>query len=491
MSANPQPKFIRDLGSRSASDIINVVLNLAIIALVARSLAQGDFGIYTQIITVTSLLIPVFILRMNTACVRFFPTLGGDRQIQARQFTSVMILVVLVSLAGVAALIIVPETSSRLFFGDPKSVGLIGLLAAYVILRCLVTMLTDYFRAENRAALASWFNTLRFVLVLTAIAAAVAGGSGLEAILLAQLGGESVMLVLLLFRVSQSRGLVLSSPAPATDIQPYLHYCLPLVPYSLFLGINQFSDRFFITHLVGVDATGVYAFSYNLIAAAFLLNASISYVIYPHLCRLWEQGDMGGVRAQLELGQRLFLIVAIPATCGLGVVHRDLVSMVAGPGFEITVITVVSIAVGQLLLGLCSLFGFVIDLSRKTTLYLKVLFATASVNLLLNGLLVPDLGIIGAAVATALTYLLQLVLMWRVTWHLVDFPLQVDFRFAGLSMVAAGVMVICLVWIESPGNPLGLLLTVLGGVLVYSILALVLLREPIRSAVDQLATRNQ
>jgi O-antigen/teichoic acid export membrane protein len=475
-------RLARDLLLRGCSDVFNAAVNLLVIALVARQLNAGGYGIYTQVITTASLLLPVLLLRLNTACVRFFPALADNSHARGEQFTTVLVIVLLTALGAAVLINLLPDTTGLLIFGEAVPAQLVLLLGCYLLLRCLVSLCIDYFRALNQPALASGWNSLRFLLVLIAVGYAIFKDSAVQGILLAQLGAESLTLLLLLRHLFTASALQLPFQWQGRAIRPWLIYSLPLVPYSFFLAVNQFADRYFITHMVSLDAAGVYSFSYNLVAASFLLNASISYVIYPHLCRLWESGDMPAVEAQLLLAQRLFVWLAVPIAIGFCLVYAPVVTLMTGAEFVIGMGAVLAIVAGQFLLGLCSIFGYLIDLTKRTTVYVRILFATASLNLILNALLVPSQGIAGAALATALTYALQLLLMRWATRGMVSFKPRLDVVFMGLC-ACGGLLMLFGLQLLPPMQGIGdILLLVAAGALLYCLFSSLVLRNYLSAA---------
>jgi len=439
-AAGSSSKLVSEILFRGSSDVLNALIALTIIALVARQLSAAHYGIYTQIMTTASLLMPLLTLRLNTACVRFFPSIASDVDVRRQHFTTATLVIISLSLIAFALLTLTPNWSARVIFGTAVNLKIIVLLGAYLALRSVVTLFTDYFRAMNRSTLASIYNSARFVLTLAALVAALLADCALDGILIAYLCAETTMMLVLGSHLVGERSLGFVREWNLVALRPYLAYSLPLLPYSMFLTVNQFADRYFITHLIGLEATGVYGFSYGLIMSAFLLNASISYVIYPHLTRLWEDGDMQGVQARLESGQRLFVFVAVPVAFGFCTIYPALVTAMVGEEFVISPLAVAAIVAGQFWLGLCSIFGFIIDLSKRTTFFVKVLVVTATLNLILNALLVPRLGIAGAALATAFTYATQLFMMWFATREIAPFKVRIDVGFMARCTLLASVM---------------------------------------------------
>jgi len=469
--------FIRDLGARGLMDILKAVVNLMIVTLVARQLSGDDYGVYTQLTTFVAVLVPVLLLRLNTACVRFFPSVAEDIISRGRHFSSVTLLVLGFTSLCAAVVGITAEFSSKMLFGEILSFQIILVLALYLVIRSTVTLFTEYYRAVNRTIRAGVINTIRLLLMLGAVVLSVLRDFDVLGILRAQLAAEAMVAIVLAIWFARERVLIFSRNLRLAEIKPYLVYSLPLVPYSMLMAINQFADRYFITHMVGLSDAGVYSLNSNIIAAAFLINFSLSYVIYPHLSHLWESGDMNAVRDMLQAGQRVFVFFALPIATGVTLVYKPLLGALVGDQYLLTLSSVVFICLGQIMLGLCAICSFTIDLSKATAMYLKILVGTAALNLLLNALAVPSFGVAGAAGATATTYFIQFLFMWNLSARLLGFKRHPDLGFIALCAVGTGIMWAALQFLGPVESLLDIGLTVLAGASVYGVVSVLLFRR--------------
>jgi len=459
--------LLRDITARSGSDVFNVVINLVTISVLANYLGSTDYGVYTQVITTATLLVPLLVLRLNTASVRFFPSISADTTLLKNHVMTILAVVVVVS--SLAALLLVGMTpfSTRLIFGSDMGSRLVMVLSLFVVLRCVVILLIDYFRALNLTIQASLYNSIRFIAVLAGILLAISGRLDVTGIILAQCCAEVFILLLVGVRLARRQVFGIPFRFSLERLSPYFRYSIPLVPYSFFLGVNQLSDRYFIAHMIDIDAAGIYAFTYIMVSAAFLLTASLSYVIYPYLSRLWQDGEMQEVHRYIDIGQKIFVFFGLPIAFGLYVIHRPLVTLLAGDGFVVSGAVVAWIALGHFFFGLCSIFGYIIDLSKKTVIYLKILFFTSLINLLLNWLLIPLIGMQGAAISTAVTYAVQLLALSRMSATLVPFRVAINRRFLAVCLAGSAIMCLLLLWLQPADGVAGLVLTVLAGIIIY------------------------
>ncbi len=473
----PLARFIRDLGARGLIDMLKAVINLAIVTLVARQLSGDDYGVYTQLTTFVAILVPVLLLRLNTACVRFFPAVATDIASRGRHFSLVTLLIL--GVTGLAATLIglTAEISSEMIFGEVVSFRIIVVLAMYMVVRSTVTLFIEYYRADNRTTRAGVINTARLLLMLGVVVLSVIRDFDVLGILRAQLAAEALVAFVLAIQFFRIGILIVSRQLQFAEIRPYLVYSLPLVPYSMLLAINQFADRYFITHMVGLSDAGIYSLNSNIIAAAFLINFSLSYVIYPHLSRLWETGDKDAVRSMLEAGQRVFVFFALPIATGVTLIYEPLLNALVGDQYLLSLGAVIFITLGQIMLGMCAICGFTIDLSKSTAMYLKILVITAALNLLLNSVAVPTFGVAGAAAATATTYFLQFLFMWKLSARLLGFKLHLDLGFIALCAFAASIMWAALQFLTPVETLLDIGTVVFVGASIYGAASLLIFRR--------------
>ncbi|HSR35632.1 MAG TPA: polysaccharide biosynthesis C-terminal domain-containing protein, partial [Desulfurivibrionaceae bacterium] len=169
-----------------------------------------------------------------------------------------------------------------------------------------------------------------------------------------------------------------------------------------------------------------------------------------------------------EQGQNLFLYFAVPITAGLVLLAPDLLPLLAGTDFLVERTLIAWIALGHLCLGIYSINSYLIDLSQRTGLFLIILLCAAGLNLALNALLIPRLGLPGAAMATFAAYALQATLLWSVTKRLVGFRLAWHPSWLLRCLAAAGLMSLLLRLLPAPTTLWQTISLILAGALCYT-----------------------
>ena len=165
---------------------------------------------------------------------------------------------------------------------------------------------------------------------------------------------------------------------------------------------------------------------------------------------------------------KYFLLITIPAVFGLSILSKDLLLILSTPditnnGYLVTPF----ISLGSLILGVTIIISQVLVLTKKTYISGTSWILTALINLLLNIIFVPRLGITAAAASTLLSYVFSLIFMGY--YSLKYMKIDVDWLSIGKCTLAAIVMsvIICIF----QGN---VILKVVIGVAVYSLVAYLL-----------------
>ena len=190
------------------------------------------------------------------------------------------------------------------------------------------------------------------------------------------------------------------------------------------------------------------------------------------LSKSFDKNEPGEVKTYLKYSLKYFLMIAIPSVFGLSILSKQLLTVfstkeISSNGYFVTPFVATSI----LLYGVCAIFDQILYLHKKTKLSGTIWMIAALLNIVLNLLLIPALGILGAAMTTLLAY----VFAFFLTWHYSSKNLQFDIDWQSIlkSILASVLMVIFIVWFN-PTSLLNIILAIISGVFIYGLLVWVM-----------------
>ncbi len=434
---------------------------LIVLPLFARLLGREAYGLFAQLSVAVTLLIPFVTCKLQIGAVRYLPS-EDDPKALGRGLYSGFFWVAGSCLVIAGTISLLPGLGARLILGGAEHRELIPVAALLLATTGMVFYLQSYFRIIRRNDQLAVLVVVQTLLEIAAILLLVGRGHGVVGALWGLIGVRAAVGAAILILVWRRLG------PPTFDgrrLRQLLSYGVPLLPNGLLRWLINYADRLVIIQLLGLAAVGVYSASYSLGQVLHLLVMPMGFVLFPFLSRLWDRGERDEVRRYLAHGTRYYLLIAMPACLGITLLSQPLLRLIATAEFETSELVVFWIAAGFIFNGLFQVNVYAFHLTHRTRVLSLILLAAAALNIGLNLALVPRLGLLGAAVATAMAFALMagIALGWgrRLIGH------RVRWRDVGKATVAAVVMGVVLLLLPEPTGWLGILAFAALGASVY------------------------
>lgn len=179
-------------------------------------------------------------------------------------------------------------------------------------------------------------------------------------------------------------------------------FAFPLILNGICWWLSAFTDRMMITSMMGPSANGLYA-------AASKIPQLLS-VIVTVFFQAWQLSaneefksqDVGGFFSQIfeQMSACIFVIASV-----LIMLSKPITSVFLGADFKDAWTITPALIVMTVFFSFCQFLISVYSANKKTTMAFITNLVCVAVNITLNRLLIPVWGTIGAAVATAIAYL--------------------------------------------------------------------------------------
>lgn len=228
---------------------------------------------------------------------------------------------------------------------------------------------------------------------------------------------------------------------PRTPIlREYATYGLPLaITFALGWVISS-SDRIIISWILNEAATGAYAAGYDLAQQSLgLLLVIINTAAYPLVIRALNQNGRIAAERQLAINGELMITVAMVSAAGMIALSPFVVNTVIGADFRPAAAQVVPwIAASAAIAGIKAFHldvAFQLAKAPKWQVYTAAI--SALMNVALNFLLIPILGLQGAAIATLISLSAACLLSWLIGRRVFPVPpMSPSFMRAGIVSAA-------------------------------------------------------
>lgn len=219
----------------------------------------------------------------------------------------------------------------------------------------------------------------------------------------------SILLLLLLYGIINFN-MFSSEQFDMKKVKELLIIGTPLIPSILVMWVFNACDRFMIGKLIGMEAVGLYGIGARI--------AAISQGIYIAFAGGWQYFAFSTMK---DNDHTLIMSKVFEALCILSIVSLALLlpwvdllfKMITTETYYQGAIVFPFLFISPLLLMLSQISGTQLMVVKKP--HLTVIFRGISAlsNVLLNALFIPRMGILGAALGTALAYILMAILITR------------------------------------------------------------------------------
>ncbi len=187
-----------------------------------------------------------------------------------------------------------------------------------------------------------------------------------------------------------------------SDVKLSLSYGLPMVFHGISLVFLSMSGRYFIKELISVEANGIFGIAYKFgMIINMILVTPFMQAWQPILFKLEKTPEQKLTYQKIalyfvQIGTFLWLFVSISG--------KYLLKWTTTEAYHEGIVIIPFIAFSYFLYGLQDVFKAGALLNNKTLAIAKCGIAAALLNVILNLVLIPGFALLGAAIATVLSF---------------------------------------------------------------------------------------
>lgn len=404
--------------SQFGSSIIGFVATIAI----TRRLGSAVFGEYMLVIAVIIWLQIVGVLGIQSAVTKRLSEPG-----ESDPYFSAGAGLVFVTFLIFSAAVLIFADQVNSYVGEPVAVYLPGLLLAGMAFKFVAAALRGEQKVHIAALLQPVDRIVRSVLQIIAVFV----GLGLVGLL----AGYTIAGI-----VATLVGLAYLSVSVA---RPERHHLDGIVSYAQYAWLGTLSSRAFSSMdtivlglFVSSSLIGYYEAAWNLASMLAIFGVAIAQTLFPEISRVASEGDPERVGSLVRDGLSYTGLFLIPGLVG-SLLIGDLILRVYGNDFAQAMTVLVILVVARLIYEYGSQFINGLNGLDRPDLAFRVNAVFIVTNIGLNVVLIALVGWLGAAVATAISAGVTMVLAYRAFTQLVAVELPLG-EIAKQWVAAAG-----------------------------------------------------
>lgn len=455
-------RFASDIFWVATSNMAVPLVGLITLPVMTKNYPAETYAVWVQSFLIVGLLSFVLNLCLGNAVVRF---LASEDNIEKRRRALGAMLWPAVASACLSLTfsLWLRQDLSAILFATTDYANIVPVVFLWSAVQSVNAILTGYLMARRKIRKVSIFQICRVLYQTLMIVILALSGIDLIWIIAGVIAGEATLGVITFTMIVKE----IRCPWPSLEgLRGYLAFSIPLVPSGILFWVISSSDRFFITYLLNLGQTGLYSASLSVGNLIFLFYSPIPPALFPVLSRLWERKDMAKVSSYLEYSNKLYITLAVPGAAGLYILSQPLLAVFTTPAYMVGGSLVLLVAVATLFCGLYQINVSAILLAGQTRWLMTVIAIATLAGIGLNLTLIPAAGIMGAAIALSVAYLILAgtVIIWarKVTGY------KISIQFLAKVVIGSLLMAWCISYI-SLGGILGIIIITISGVVLFSL----------------------
>lgn len=454
----------------SLASLLVTLASIVSFPFLTRIFPVADYGMMSLIGVLVTATAAVGKLGLQQAALRFYSEVRAGQsawtlpQYEATVYMGLAGFGTLAALLWSLGITVLPDS---LFTSGQQGRNLLYLVAPLALLQCLSSAVVNQLRARELSGVLSLYSVVqRYLGLALMLVTLLYVSTTLWGFYGAQIVAETLCLVVL------ARWFFRREPWSVRDfsapfLKTLLRFSLPLVAMELSSVMLSLGDRVLIQRMLGSAWLGVYSAPYNLCdyIGAVLVTAFTG-AVTPMVLRLWADEGEAVTQHFLQRVFHLYLLFAIPMVAGVSAVAEPLLLLVASEKYRAGAAIIPWVIGGVALQGLFPVASAGLQIQKRSGRILLAILSAAGLNVLLNLLLIPSLGIEGAAIATLLAYGLMTALaawMGRGT-----VPVRPEYRRIAVFVAMAALMYGVLMQIQFPQQLTTLLVRMVAGAAIYA-----------------------
>lgn len=385
--------------------LVEKVAPFILLPIIIRNVSVEGYGNYSFYLTLESVMIPILTLNLSNCIYREYYKHSEDLPNFISNLFYGYFLLAFIMLIPYLVLVFLFHKGLELTYQISLCLFSTSIFAAFA------EILAMLFRLQQKVRFYGIWQIFRSVFMLTLLLVSVFIAGTYESLIYFRLVALIVVFLIVFFILKRKQ--LLGAKFDKKLMFYMLKFSLPTVVYSLAGFAFSFSDRFFVKSMLGAEALGIYSGIYQLSAAIAILVTAINSAWMP-----WMFDKLSGETREGKVEVVKISYFMIIGLFIIGVVWGGVFPFISK--FMLTEQYNDYLSIAWLFI-LAFVFHGVYAVVSPYTYYVGktganaiIGFISAAVNIALNFILVPRLGLAGPALSLLITWMLQSVLFFFV-----------------------------------------------------------------------------
>ena len=365
------------------------LLQIILVPYYTRTMTEADFGTADILQAIVALLLPVLSLTIYDAVFRYAMESDYDKK-------SVLSSGVAITIIGTVILCFIGAIMAVVY-----PVEFMWLVIANAIANAFRSLYSQYTRAIGKTALFTFDNVLITLFVLVFNILFISGfNMGITGYMLGYTVANLLSTLFLIIKLGNMAGFKFSL-IKSSLIKQMLKFSIPLIPNSICWWLSSFASRLIIVAYYGEAENGLFAAAYKI--------PSLLSVIVTIFFQAWQISANEEFKKKdvaefyTEIYNQIFALI-ITVSSVLIILCKPITTIFLGANYHTAWVYMPTLLVAMTFFSFAQFLGSIYSANKKTGMAFVTNLLGVIINLALSFALIKPLGVMGCAVATAVSY---------------------------------------------------------------------------------------
>ncbi len=387
--------------------ILGMVIGYAFTLIVTRNFGAFAWGIFALCFTVLQITSVIGKLGLDTALLRFIAQYNAQGKVKTAKYIYLKSIIVIVPLAlflSVSLYYLSPLVAERVFAKEHLA-SYLKLMSFALIPFVLLSINSESLRAFKKI---KEYTTLQNLLpflctfIFFSISFYIMHIKNIKVVIIAYIFGISISFLfsfLLLNKEFSNK----NGELEEVSLKQILSVSIPMLLSSSLFMIMSWADTIMLGMWRTEEEVGIYNVAVKLSLITSFTLAAVNSIAAPKFAEFWGNGDIKGLARVAQQSTKLIFWTSAPILV-LYILFPKFFMGIFGEEFRKGALALVFLTIGQFVNASVGSVGYILQMTGKQKIFQNIILIAAILNIMLNLLLIPKLGIVGAAVASAIAF---------------------------------------------------------------------------------------
>ena len=408
-------KIAKGTGIIFIGTIIGMLLGFIGRIILVRYITQTEYGIYCLALVIISIFATISTLGLGEGSTRYIAYFRGkNEEGKVKGIISSSIKIAIIASISLAVIsFFISDFISTSIFHAPELSTPLKIFSIAIPFTVLINVFIAIFRGFDRVDAKVYFQDIfRPVLYLLFLIAVVLFSLSFLSVVYAYLASIAVTCIAFVIYMMKKSPLSIRSGSSVTNpmTMELLSFSVPLLVMNMLLMVMSWTDTLMLGYFKTPDVIGVYNAALPLAHLLSMTLSSMNFIYIPIISQLYSKNLIEELKRSYIILTKWIFLVTLPIFFVLFLFPDVVLNLLFGSRYIGAAVALQVLAFGFFLNISLGFTGNTLLVLGKSKFLMRTFLISAIINIILNMVLIPPMGIIGASIASAFSLIVAKIL---------------------------------------------------------------------------------